>query len=1082
MRPTTSTMARRSVYTCLLVCFTITAIVNLPFSRSSESSLELGKPFAQPPRRSIRPGQRVNGKQNMPLHRRNSGIGRRSSPSRIFATGRAGAMESAIPRQEQLVGQEDTTSIYSNKPEVEDKSNLLLRLCDVGNLLSSQASAQNVGKDLQELEDLLRTTFEAAEREFGRESLETQGLDVSSFLFPASPDAKSLFNRFQELQRASRKAYMARLPLDEGVDNTSLKVSWVTEEIGGKHSIRIEGRAQPVLEISDPSIYTEVMGPDHLILGVQRELQNQMRVDLGPLNAERWMALARQKLWWMVPSVGSGCSKVKLPNQSNKMDPIPQETQFLLGKVDENSYVLLLPLVDQVFRTSLYSDPRRNNHLQLRLENGDPTLPSFDRVPNSLFVAAGTDPFELTKRAFGYLSKYKGTFNIRSAKPVPGSADVFGWCTWDAFYSSVNPEGVLSGLERFKESGIPVKSMILDDGWQATKNDELAKEEAGVEKVEDVRKERGAEELEGGGVVSADEYVETESLPTRVLAWFYQTYVNPSTINSWPVRLWRWLSNTILRSQLMSYFAEATDWAKRLSSLRANQKFDSLDRFVSRVKDEEGVKYVYCWHALLGYWLGVDVTSKSMKEFNPSIQYPCIQPLAKDGYDANILNVEPSLAWTPSTFIGVGMVETAKAAAFYTDLHSYLKSSRVDGVKVDAQSVLSVLGTGKGGGSAVTRHFVHSMEKSVHANLGNNLISCMAHASDNIFSFLHSPVARASDDYYPKDDRSHTQHVTTCAFNSIFLGEIVTPDWDCFHSRHPFAEMHAIARAVGGCPVYVSDRVDEINPDVLQKLVLPDGTVYRAQLPGRPTRDSMFEDIQTDGVSALKIWNRNDVNGVLGVFNVQGYGWSQDQHDYANFFPQGAPQVEAKLKASDIEGFVGPQSGQSSDLFALYSFQEQKASLVGPHDSITRNLPANASDVYIVAPFISLGAQRFAPLGCVDMYNGGGAVTKVEVVSHEDKVNDHSRVNSKTGNENAAAVHVRGVGRFLMVSSVPLSKVTLTAEVEGSQASELQFRTFETGYQDSSIEKQYTITEVILPHSNDPSEDQIPVRKLHVSF
>jgi raffinose synthase len=40
---------------------------------------------------------------------------------------------------------------------------------------------------------------------------------------------------------------------------------------------------------------------------------------------------------------------------------------------------------------------------------------------------------------------------------------------------------------------------------------------------------------------------------------------------------------------------------------------------------------------------------------------------------------------------------------------------------------------------------------------------------------------------------------------------------------------------------------------VLRKLVLPDGTVLRAQLPGRPTRDALFSDVLRDGTSLLKV-------------------------------------------------------------------------------------------------------------------------------------------------------------------------------------------------------------------------------------
>jgi len=52
--------------------------------------------------------------------------------------------------------------------------------------------------------------------------------------------------------------------------------------------------------------------------------------------------------------------------------------------------------------------------------------------------------------------------------------------------------------------------------------------------------------------------------------------------------------------------------------------------------------------------------------------------------------------------------------------------------------------------------------------------------------------------------------------------------------------------------VYVSDYPGKHNFDILRKLVLPDGSILRAQLPGRPTRDALFHDVLRDNKSLLK--------------------------------------------------------------------------------------------------------------------------------------------------------------------------------------------------------------------------------------
>jgi hypothetical protein len=53
--------------------------------------------------------------------------------------------------------------------------------------------------------------------------------------------------------------------------------------------------------------------------------------------------------------------------------------------------------------------------------------------------------------------------------------------------------------------------------------------------------------------------------------------------------------------------------------------------------------------------------------------------------------------------------------------------------------------------------------------------------------------------------------------------------------------------------VYVSDRVGEHDFSLLRRLVLPDGSVLRCLLPGRPTADCLFRDVSRDHQTVLKV-------------------------------------------------------------------------------------------------------------------------------------------------------------------------------------------------------------------------------------
>lgn len=51
------------------------------------------------------------------------------------------------------------------------------------------------------------------------------------------------------------------------------------------------------------------------------------------------------------------------------------------------------------------------------------------------------------------------------------------------------------------------------------------------------------------------------------------------------------------------------------------------------------------------------------------------------------------------------------------------------------------------------------------------------------FSSKRSAVARASEDFMPREPTLQTLHIASVSFNSLLLGEIMMPDWDMFHVR-----------------------------------------------------------------------------------------------------------------------------------------------------------------------------------------------------------------------------------------------------------------------------------------------------------
>jgi raffinose synthase len=203
-----------------------------------------------------------------------------------------------------------------------------------------------------------------------------------------------------------------------------------------------------------------------------------------------------------------------------------------------------------------------------------------------------------------------------------------------------------------------------------------------------------------------------------------------------------------------------------------------------------------------------------------------------------------------------------------------------------------------------------------------------------------------------------------------------------FTSLSEAAGLHAAARAIGGCPIYVSDAPGQHDGALLRKLVLPDGAILRADGVARPTRDCLFADVTADGVSALKLWNRNGrptrygtgaaacpPNAVLGAFNVQGSRWDFATHGTVSD-PTTPPPVSALVRPSDAE-CLRPHSGP----FAVWSHRGGRLQLLPGLDAFAHaTLQHREWDVFTVAPVHARGHVQWAPLGLVEMLNGGGAV------------------------------------------------------------------------------------------------------------
>ncbi|XP_074320479.1 putative galactinol--sucrose galactosyltransferase 2 [Silene latifolia] len=633
---------------------------------------------------------------------------------------------------------------------------------------------------------------------------------------------------------------------------------------------------------------------------------------------------------------------------------VPLETQFMIveskdatveGEPNDS------PSIYTVFLPLLEGQFRavlqgnENDEIEICMESGDTAIQTNEGF-HLVYVHAGTNPYEVINQAVKVLEKHMQSFRHREKKKIPSFVDWFGWCTWDAFYTDVTAEGVEEGLKSLSEGGTPPRFLIIDDGWQQI----------------------GNEVAEG--------------------------------------------ENCVVQ--------EGAQFANRLTGIKENVKFQKkkngdstnvvpgLKLVVDDAKQRHGVKNVYVWHALAGYWGGVKPAATGMEQYDSALAYPVQSP--------GVLGNQPDVVMDSLSVHGLGLVHPKKVFNFYNELHAYLATCGVDGVKVDVQNIIETLGAGHGGRVSLTRAYHQALEASVSRNFPDNgCISCMCHNTDGIYSTKQTAVVRASDDFYPRDPASHTIHISSVAYNSFFLGEFMQPDWDMFHSSHPAADYHGAARAVGGCPIYVSDKPGNHNFDLLRKLVLPDGSVLRARLPGKPTRDCLFSDPARDGTSLLKIWNLNKCSGVVGVFNCQGAGWCRIVkktliHDTS------PGTLTGSVQATDVDSIADVAGPDWNKEVIVYMYRSGELVRLPKGASLPVTLKVLEYELFHFCPLKEITSSiSFAAIGLLEMFNSGGAVEECEVMR-------------ATGDSNIAAtiqLQVRGCGVFGAYSSQRPFKCTV---------------------------------------------------------
>nr|CAB3492214.1 unnamed protein product [Digitaria exilis] len=713
---------------------------------------------------------------------------------------------------------------------------------------------------------------------------------------------------------------------------------------------------------------------------------------------------------------------------------LQMETQWVLLDVPElagagASYVLVLPLVQGSFRSAIFpTGDEDDDGVVICAESGSKavTATDFRRIA---YLHAGDDPYKLMHEAYLAARVHLGTFRLIEEKSLPAMADKFGWCTWDAFYLTVDPAGIWQGVSELAGAGIPPRFLIIDDGWQSVNSDVddphddspglvLGGDQmtARLYRFDECKRFRSYNS--GALLRRSPETFYDKSLPKAIItkaaeiesigkakkkaATHGDAAMDLSSFDAKIAKLRRELDELLVKrdamlSNLCSDDGGAAAFSGEMTGLKAFMK--DMRKSFPELDD------VYTWQALCGGWGGVRPGATHL--------------------DARVVPARPSpgLAGTMDDLAvdrimegGIGLVRPDQAGELYESMHSYLAGAGVTGVKVDVIHTLEYVCENHGGRVELAKAYYDGLSKSIAKNFnGTGIIASMQQCND--FFFLGTwqvAMGRAGDDFWFEDPNGDPMgvywlqgaHMVNCAYNSLWMGQFIRPDWDMFQSDHACAAFHAASRAICGGPVYVSDSLGGHDFDLLRRLVFPDGTVPRCVHYALPTRDCLFKNPLFDQQTVLKIWNLNKFGGVIGAFNCQGAGWDPAEHRVRGYSHCYKP-VSGEVRPADVEWSQREDTAAmaKAGTYAVYRCQTEELVLMTPDsEPIQFTLQPSSFELFTFAPVTNIdGATnvRFAPVGLVNLLNCGGAIVDVEY---------------RSGGE--VRMKVKGSGKLLVYSDV----------------------------------------------------------------
>ena len=539
----------------------------------------------------------------------------------------------------------------------------------------------------------------------------------------------------------------------------------------------------------------------------------EVETDIRP---EAMTAMYLLNDWWTRPAF------------INDFSEIPELTQAIYGKL-RNGYFFLLPMPGKQFKTQV--KPGRENTLIFGMSACKGGISKLDEP---VYAYAEADSLqEAVHACMAWAAEYHG-IRLKEERNMPEMLKYLGWCSWDAFYTEISEEKVRAKGREFAEKNVPVRLMLMDDGWLSVHGDALY-----------------------------DLAPEKEKFP------------------------------------------------------------NGFAQMIRDIKRDTQVDWFGVWHALGGYWGGIEPGSD----------------LAAKEQEHLYQNAPGKLIPWP---------DAAKGYGFYRDWYEYLKREGISFSKVDGQSAVHNYFENDLPLMTATRG-IHGALEGAAAYFDGAVINCMGMAPEDIWNRQSAALSRNSDDYTPMVPGSFMEHALQNAYDSVYHGCFYWGDWDMVWSEHEDVEQSILLRVISGGPLYISDGLGKTDPEKLWPVIFNDGTIIRCQDVGRPTLDCLTAgNVMKE--KPLKIYNK--------------YG----DHIYVAAFLDRS-SLKAVKDEILLKDLPGTENGKEWYVY------DHKKKAVDKYDGFTYEIKPGEANLYQLIP----ATGKFTMVGLINKYISNGVAEEKRV-------------------------------------------------------------------------------------------------------